>query len=342
MRQMPLPSALGGGCRPVARAAGAHILRSKPTMPLHLVHGPPNSGRAGVVRERFGAALRRDPVLVLPNLDDVFAFERELCADGSALVGGSVLVFEGLFGEVANAAGQPTPATLTAAQRLRIARAAIGEVELGPLRVSATRPGFAAALVDLIGDLQAAGLSPEAVAGGASTLEGSAYLDDLTALYSAYAGLRDHRGHADSHTVARAAIAALRQDPDSWGGRPVLPLRLQRPHRRAAGADRGPLGGNRGHGLAHLRGPRRAGRPRAPLPAAARAGAGVGGGDRGRPRQHRQPAPLSRRARLPARGRNPDPSRRWADLPAQRRGSRRGGADRVADRPPAGRRDKAG
>ncbi|MGH2981322.1 MAG: hypothetical protein ACRDKV_04675, partial [Solirubrobacterales bacterium] len=191
-------------------------------MPLHLVHGPPNSGRAGVVRERFLAALGRDPALVIPTLDDVFAFERELCADRGALLGGSVLVFGGLFGEVARATGEAPPETLTAAQRLCLVRAAIDRVELGPLRVSATRIGFAAALDELIGDLQSAGLTPEAVAGGSSTLEGSAYLDDLTALYAAYAELRDSRGHADTHTVARAAISALRQDPDAWGGRPVL------------------------------------------------------------------------------------------------------------------------
>ena len=192
-------------------------------MPLQLVHGPPNSGRAGVIRERFLASLGRDPVLVLPTLDDVFAFERELCAERGALLGGSVLVFDALFGEVAQAAGEPPRKTLTDAQRVRLLRETIERVELKPLRASARRAGFATALDELIDkELQAAGLSPESVAAGASTLEGSAYLDDLTALYRAYAELRDSRGHADSHTIARAAIAALRRDPDSWGGRPVL------------------------------------------------------------------------------------------------------------------------
>jgi ATP-dependent helicase/DNAse subunit B len=176
-----------------------------------------------VIRERFLASLGRDPVLVVPTLDDVFAFERELCAARGALLGGSVLVFQALFGEVAKAAAEPPRKTLTDAQRVRLLREAIDRVELKPLRNSARRAGFATALDELIDkELQAAGLSPESVAAGASTLEGSAYLDDLTALYRAYAEVRDSRGHADSHTVARAAIAALRRDPDSWGGRPVL------------------------------------------------------------------------------------------------------------------------
>jgi ATP-dependent helicase/DNAse subunit B len=192
-------------------------------MPLHLVHGPPNSGRAGVIRKRFLDSLGRDPALVVPTLDDVFAFERELCADRGALLGGSVLVFDGLFGEVARAAGEPPRKTLTETQRVRLLREAIERVELRPLHSSARRSGFATALDELIDkELQAAGLSPESVAAGASTLEGSAFLDDLTALYRAYVEQRDSRGHADSHTIARAATAALRRDPDSWGGRPVL------------------------------------------------------------------------------------------------------------------------
>jgi ATP-dependent helicase/DNAse subunit B len=191
-------------------------------MALHLVHGPPNSGRAALIRERFTAALGAEPVLVVPTVDDVFSFERELCAGRPALLGGSILVFRGLFGEVVKAAGEPVPRPLTDAQRIRVLRAAIEGAQLGPLRRSASRPGFAAALDRLIDDLQASGLDPESVAAGASTLEGSAYLADLVALYRAYAELRDSRGAADSHTIARAATTALRRSPDRWRRRPVL------------------------------------------------------------------------------------------------------------------------
>ena len=51
-----------------------------PAMSLELIVGPPNSGRAGAVLDRFGAALERDPLLVVPTSDDVDRFERELCA----------------------------------------------------------------------------------------------------------------------------------------------------------------------------------------------------------------------------------------------------------------------
>ena len=52
-------------------------------VPLNLIHGPPNSGRAGLIRCRFAAALDRDPVLVVPNADDVFALGRKLYARGA-------------------------------------------------------------------------------------------------------------------------------------------------------------------------------------------------------------------------------------------------------------------
>src|SRR5690606_12518348 len=105
-----------------------------PPMPLHLIHGPPNSGRAGLIRQRFSETLERDPVLVVPTLDDVFSFERELCSGGAA-IGGSVLTFRGLFRAVA-AAGMPPGAELTEAQRLRAISLAVEEMrgELGPLR----------------------------------------------------------------------------------------------------------------------------------------------------------------------------------------------------------------
>ena len=78
-------------------------------MGLSIVQGPPNAGRAGVVRRRFTAALGRDPLLVVPTLDDVFNFERELAPAGGALLGGTVTTFAGLFREVAAATGASPP-----------------------------------------------------------------------------------------------------------------------------------------------------------------------------------------------------------------------------------------
>ncbi len=191
-------------------------------MPLKLIHGPPNSGRAGLIRKRFDAALDRDPVLVVPTLDDVYAFERELCERG-AILGGTATTFRGLFRAVAVAGGAPPAGELTPAQRLRAISIAIEERRemLGPLRRSAGRPGFALAFERLLDELQAAGIEPAAVEGGAGTLEGSAYLGDLVSLFAGYVEIRDRLGRTDSHGVARQAIAVLYEGGTPWR-RPVF------------------------------------------------------------------------------------------------------------------------
>ncbi len=191
-------------------------------MPLKLILGPPNSGRAGVVRRRYLEALERDPVLVVPTVDDVFAFERELCGEGAAL-GGTVLTFGALFGQIATAAGSPPGAVLSPAQRRRCVEVAVEGLSprLGPLRRSAGRPGFAAAFARLLDELQAAGVAPRDVEASAGTLEGSAYLADVATLFSGYETARERSGRLDAAGIAREAIALLRADPGPWAGRPV-------------------------------------------------------------------------------------------------------------------------
>jgi RecB family exonuclease len=192
-------------------------------VPLKLILGPPNSGRAGLVRRRYLDALERDPVLVLPTVDDVFAFERELCGEGAAL-GGTVLTFGALFGQIATAAGSPPGAVLSPTQRRRCVEVAVEGLagRLGPLRRSAARPGFAAAFARLLDELQAAGVGPREVEASAGTLEGSAYLADVATLFAGYEAARERSGRLDAAGIAREAIALLREDPGPWAGRPVF------------------------------------------------------------------------------------------------------------------------
>jgi RecB family exonuclease len=193
-------------------------------VPLNLIHGPPNSGRAGLIRTRFAAALEHEPVLVVPTVDDVYDFQRELCA-GGAVLGGSVMTFGALFETVAVAGGSPPGPKLTPSQRLRTISVAIAarRTRLGPLRRSAAHPGFVPAFERLLDELQAAGLSPATVAeGGAGTLEGSAYLNDLASLFAGYLEVRDRLSRCDSHDVAREAIDRLRKGGDFWRRRPLF------------------------------------------------------------------------------------------------------------------------
>ncbi len=192
-------------------------------MSLKLIQGPPNSGRAERIQALFREALDRNPVLILPTLDDVFRFERSLSGSG-AVLGGSAMTFADLFREVARSTGALPAAELTPAQRLAAVSAGIDahRNELGPLRRSAARPGFAIPFERLLDELQSAGLEPASLGSAAQTLEASAYLGDLATLFAAYAEVRDRVGLPDAHGVALAAIEALRATPAAWRERPVF------------------------------------------------------------------------------------------------------------------------
>jgi ATP-dependent helicase/DNAse subunit B len=192
-------------------------------MPLKLIQGPPNSGRAGRIRRALIDVLDRDPILVVPTLDDVYEFERELCAEG-AILGAEVMTFGGLFRAVASAGGTPPDAVFTPAQRLGAIAAAVANrrSSLGPLRASARRAGFPRALARLLDELQSAGVEPEDVEAASGTLEGSAYLGDVAALFAAYTELRNQLGFADTHAIAREAIGLLEADGAKSWQRPVF------------------------------------------------------------------------------------------------------------------------
>ncbi len=188
-------------------------------MPLSLIVGPPNSGRASEIRKRIEATLRSEPFLVVPTGDDATAFERELCRTGGGVAGVEVGTFARLVDAIAAATSAPAPEPLSAPQRLALVRRASREVELRLLARSARRTGFAPALDRLIGELQAALLDPGALSGAE---EGSDYEAELDDLYGRYVELRDGAGRGDDHTTYRAVVSALRFQPGAWGGRPVL------------------------------------------------------------------------------------------------------------------------
>ena len=198
-------------------------------MSLSLIVGPPNSGRAGEIRTRLEAAVDHDPVLVVPTLDDVHRFERELCsrspeqgAGSTAIVGISIRTFRAFANEVAAATGAAVRPRLSEAQRQALVRAAVRQTELGALTGSAARRGFAPALEHLIGELQAALLTPGALASAAAELDDGAYESELARLYDAYVRGRDAAGRDDAHSFIRKVSVSLRERPQAWGARPVL------------------------------------------------------------------------------------------------------------------------
>src|SRR5215211_6980533 len=191
-------------------------------MPLSLIVGPPNSGRAGEIQAHLAAALSRDPVLVVPTADDRARFERELCGRDRAVVGVSIQTFAGLSDEIAAATGAELKPRLSAVQRLSFVRATTRETDLDALSASAARRGFGPALERLIGELQAALVQPVDLAHVARLLDDGAYESELARLYAGYEQRREAAGRDDQHSAARRVAAALREQPESWGSRPVF------------------------------------------------------------------------------------------------------------------------
>jgi hypothetical protein len=195
-------------------------------MSLSLIVGPPNSGKAGEVLARLKAALDRDPVLIVPTLDDADRFERELCegaGNGDPVLGVSIRTFERLFEDVAQATGTPLPPTLSDEQRLyavRLAtrranprilgRSAAARGSPGPSRRCWTRRRPPASIRPVSRPAQRA-VSPQ-----------SAYLREIAALYTAYAETRDTLGYGDDHVAAARGHRGAANGSDAWSARPVL------------------------------------------------------------------------------------------------------------------------
>lgn len=189
-------------------------------MPLNVIAGPPNSGRTGMLLDRFRQAMDRDPILVVPTVDDVERFEEELTRDGAPLVGAAVCTFDRLFSLVATTLEVPLRPLLSPMQSRRVAAEAVARSELKLLAASAKQRGFATALEELISELQGAGIDPHTFRARAA--DAGDYELELAALYESFCSVREELGRADTHVLAGAAIAGLRTNADAWGARPVF------------------------------------------------------------------------------------------------------------------------
>ena len=312
-------------------------------MALELIVGPPNSNRAGAVLERLREALDRDPVLVVPTGDDIVRFERDLCAGGVPQVGATIRTFASLFDEIAGLTATPVPPRLSPPQRLALVRAAVASTDLRLLRRSSASPGFAPALDTLIAELQAALVIPRGPPGCRRRAEGDAAQEgELARLYAEYERLRDGAGRSDGGSVAAAAVAALRAQPERLGRHAGAHLRLRRPHGGPARPHRRSGRRLRRHLRRELLGPQRARGARRPVDAPGGRGRHGRRGARVRLALHEPKlARPHRPERLRDRSRNGQSARRRARVPRQRRRARRGRSRGDRDRAPPRRPGRA-
>ncbi len=191
-------------------------------MPISVIVGPPNSGRAGEIQARLKEGLDREPVLVVPTADDASRFERELCGPGGGLLGASINTFSRLTDEIAAATGADVRPLLSDAQRLAVIRFVARDTDLRLLAASRRQPGFPPALERLISELQAALVGPDELAAAAAGLDGGEYEAELARLYQGYLQRREAAGRDDAHSAAAAVARSLRERPEAWASRPVL------------------------------------------------------------------------------------------------------------------------
>lgn len=177
-------------------------------MPLHLIHGPPNSGRTDKVQQAYLEVLPRRPVLVVPSVADIFDWERRLTRETSSLVGGQIVHFRDLHSEVLKLGTAKVLDEPSALTRRRLTKDAINSEGRASLRRLVERPGTVDSVLDLIDDFRNNLLDPDTFDHHVQD-EDREYLAGLGKVFRKYleamssASLRDGPGRAiDSLDVA--------------------------------------------------------------------------------------------------------------------------------------------
>src|SRR5437899_283587 len=190
-------------------------------MPITLVTGPANSGKAQAVMDavRRHVAHGEEPLLVVPTRADVEHYLRELAAERAAM-GVRVERFAGLVGEAERRAGVSEP-VLGGLARERMLEALASRVSS-----AAVAAGFVRALGDLVAELQLRRVSPgrlrQALAAWVAADGSGASWSELGGLFAEYRAELDRIGRLDAEQSAVRALDALRERPALWRGTPVL------------------------------------------------------------------------------------------------------------------------
>jgi ATP-dependent helicase/DNAse subunit B len=186
-------------------------------MPIALVTGPANAGKAQVVMDavRRHVAHGAEPLLVVPTAADAEYYRRELAGDG-AMLGARVERFEGLIGEAVRRAG------VGGLLLDGLAR----ERTLAAIASDGAPPGLVRALAAFIAELQVRRVSPARLndaLGRWAALDGErASPGDLGSVYEAYHRTLRELGRTDREQRAARALDELRRSPARWGATPVL------------------------------------------------------------------------------------------------------------------------
>lgn len=187
-------------------------------MPLHLIHGPPNTGRTDAVEAAFKDVLNREPLLVVPGVDDIFGWERRLTSGAGAVVGGQVVHFGDLCAEIIARADVERLDQAGELQRLELVARAVRTANGDLAARMAGQPGIAEAVLELIDDFRAELVDPATLE--AKLVEaGARRLGWLTDAYRTYTDLLAEHGLSDGPGEITRALGLLSPE---WASRPLF------------------------------------------------------------------------------------------------------------------------
>jgi ATP-dependent helicase/DNAse subunit B len=190
-------------------------------MPLTLITGPANAGKAQLVMDAVRGHLAdgEEPLLVVPTRADAEHYRRELAAEG-ALLGARVERFAGLIEEAVRRSGAREP-VLDGLVRERVLAAIVAR-----RAPSLLAPGFVRALAAFLAELQVRRVTParlsEALADWAAADGERAHGGEVGELFEDYHHALKQIARADPEQRAVRALDTLRREPARWGETPVL------------------------------------------------------------------------------------------------------------------------
>jgi ATP-dependent helicase/DNAse subunit B len=193
-------------------------------MPLHLIHGPPNTGRTDAVESALRDQMQHEPFLVVPGVDDIFGWEKRLTRrDGKgveqAVAGGRVMHFRDLCREILVRAGEPVADSASELKRQHFVRKALHREWPELADRLRDQPGLSASVLDLIDELRGEMIDPHTLEQRVAD-SGLKTMEPLTRVYAAYLDLLVDK--ANLSDGPRDADRAIRVVTNSWGNRPLF------------------------------------------------------------------------------------------------------------------------
>ena len=174
----------------------------------------------GLVREAAQGLISIPRVVVATSVQ-VRACRRRLAGSGG-VIGVRVVTFDRLVAECLSAAGE-AHTELSDPVQYRLIRAVVDELSLSHYAPLTGRPGFIRILGDLIGELKAARIWPDAFAQAVVARGDEPRLSELALIYAAYQERVQDQGWADRAGLGWLAVEVLEERaPNVARGWPLL------------------------------------------------------------------------------------------------------------------------